>query len=71
MNYQTYVEIKRLQGEGLKAGQISAYMGLDVKTVREWLKKERFEERKKVKRETILKDFEDDIRRLLSLIKKK
>lgn len=42
IDYQTFHQIKELQGQGLKAGQIAARLRVDAKTVRKWWKRDRY-----------------------------
>lgn len=50
IHFETFHELRRLHSqEHLLPEQIAARTGLDVKTVRKWLKKERYEARKKQK----------------------
>ncbi len=48
IDYNAYCEIKRLhKDESLTAAQIAGELGLTNQTVEKWVKKERYEERKK------------------------
>jgi transposase len=49
INFETYHEVRRLSRElNLNASQIAAKTGLNIKTVRKWLEKLRYEPRSKV-----------------------
>lgn len=66
MDYHTFCEIKRLHSEErLSAGQIADQLDYNIKTVRKWLKKERFEQRKTPVRASVLDPYKDAISNLL------
>ena len=53
INFETYHEVRRLSRElNLIPSQIAAETGLNIKTIRKWLDKPRFEPRSKATRRT-------------------
>jgi len=65
IDYQTFCEIKQLQGKGLSAGQIAHRLELDEKTARSWMNRERYEPRKTPVKEGKLDPHKDFIEFLL------
>ena len=67
MNYEMFCEIKHLhQNEKLNPNQIAKKLGIDPKTVRTQLKKERFEPPKPRRKTSILDPYKQQINSLLS-----
>ena len=53
INFETYYEVRRLSRElNLSPSQIAAETGLNIKTIRKWLDKPRYEPRSKAPRRT-------------------
>ena len=53
INFETYHEVRRLSRElNLSPNQIAAETGLNIKTIRKWLDKPRYEPRSKATRRT-------------------
>jgi transposase len=61
IDFETYHEVRRLSREfNLSASQIAAKTGLNIKTVRKWLDKARYEARSKAaKRPSKLDPYKD------------
>jgi transposase len=67
IDYKTFLEIKYLyQHQGLKCAQIAGKLGLDERTVDNWLKEKQFRQRRQSsRRESFLDPFKDKIVRML------
>jgi len=67
MNYEMFCEIKHLhQREKLNPNQIAKKLGIDPKTVRSQLSKERFEQAKPRRKGSILDPYKQELNSLLS-----
>ena len=67
MNYEMFCEIKHLhQSEKLNPNQIAKKLGIDPKTARNQLNKERFEQPKTRRKGSILDSYKQDINSLLN-----
>lgn len=67
IDYKTFLEIKYLhQHRGLKCARIAGKLGLDERTVDNWLKEKRFRQRRpSIRRASLLDPFKDNIIRML------
>ena len=62
IDYETFCQIRLLaQEKDLKASQIAAELGLDIKTVEKWMTRETFQPRQGAKRSSKLADFKKRI----------
>ena len=62
INFETYHEVRRLSRElNLTPSQIAAETGLNIKTIRKWLDKPRYEPRSKATRRTSKLDAYKDL----------
>ncbi len=67
IDYGTYCEIQRLHKEGLSARQIAHQLKLGRRTVRQWLNRKQFTQRRSVSRPSKLDRWKGEIVRLLNL----
>jgi transposase len=65
IDYDQFCLIKKYQNEGLKAGQIAQEMGLDSRTVGNWLKRTKFQPRLPGLRFSKLEPYKNEIVRML------
>lgn len=66
MDYETYCKIKKLHDqEGLNCLQISKETALDPRTVRKWIREERYRQRQSTSKTSILDPFKPEIKRML------
>ena len=67
IDYHTYCQIKNLhENDKLTPRQIARKLRLTIKTVRKWIRKDRYDQRKPRIIDKILNPFEASIRQLLS-----
>jgi transposase len=66
IDYDLFHKIKYLQKEeGLKVSQIASHINLDERTVKKWISKEKFENRKQSNRTSILDPYKLQIKSLI------
>jgi len=65
IDYESYCQIKSLQGNGLTVAQAAEELHIHRQTVAKWYKRERFEPKVRQLRVSILEPFKGDIARLL------
>ena len=67
IDYHTFQRIKQLQHEeNLSVAQIARELKLDYQTAAKWAEKERYEQAKRLKRNSKLDPYKSDIRNLLN-----
>jgi transposase len=65
IDYEQFCTIRQLKSEGLTPGQISDKLGLDSRTARKWMDRERFQQRLPCLRPSKLDPYKEEIVRML------